>query len=67
MTSDWSVWVFRLSIYIFCMCPRLLQPSIACMFGGVCMCVGGVIIGVIGDWGGKLLCVVDVLAGRVGG
>lgn len=31
------------------------------------MCVGGVIIGVIGAWGGGLLCVVDVLAGGQGG
>lgn len=30
------------------------------------MCVGGVIIGVIGIWG-VLLCVVDVLAGGQGG
>lgn len=31
------------------------------------VCVGGVIIGVIGVLGGELLCVVDVLAGGLGG
>lgn len=30
------------------------------------VCVGGVIIGVIGVWGRELLCVVDVLAGGRG-
>ncbi len=55
MTSDWIIWVLRFSIYIFCMCLQLLRPLIACTYGGffLCVCVGGVIIGAIGVWGGR--------------
>lgn len=44
------------SIFMSCMLSATLQLLTACDYGGFCMCVGGVIIGVLGVLGAELLC-----------